>query len=203
MAQLDEISRRQRGVVTRQQALRAGITPDVLRRRVTSGRWQRLLPGTYATFAGRPPPDVLRWAAVLHAGAGAMLCLRSAAEEAGLAEPRPGAVHVLIPEERRVRQVPGLVVHRSRHASARRHPHRRPPQTRMEETVLDLVVTAPDAAEAMHWITTACARRLTTPDRIAQALARRSRLARRYAVSALLAVAATGHTTPLPHWPAA
>ncbi|WP_157441200.1 hypothetical protein [Actinoplanes awajinensis] len=215
MRQLDEISRRQRGVVTRQQALKAGISSDVLRGRVMTGRWQRLMPATYATFPGRPPPAALRWAAVLHAGTGAMLCHRSAAEEAGLILEeaaqeagtltmgcRRGPVHVLIPERRRIRPVPGIVVHRSRHASIRRHPRRRPPQTRLEETVLDLASTAADVEEAMHWITVACARRLTTPDLIAEALTRRSRMARREAVTTLLAHATTGHTPALPDWPA-
>ncbi|GIE83983.1 type IV toxin-antitoxin system AbiEi family antitoxin domain-containing protein [Actinoplanes regularis] len=200
MAQLDETTRRQHGVVTRQQALQGGISADVLHRRVRTGRWQRLMPGIYATFSGRPPPAAARWAAILYSGPGAMLCHRSAAEEAGLAEPGPGAVHVLIPERRRVRPASGVVVHRSRHAKARRHPHRRPPQTRLEETVLDLASASADAEEALHWITTACARRLTTPDRIAHALQRRTRLARRREVTAVLANAA-GHTSALPRWP--
>jgi hypothetical protein len=200
MAQLDEISRRQRGVVTRQQALRSGISAGTLQRRVTTGQWQRLMPGIYATFAGCPPPATMRWAAVLYSGPEAMLCHRSAAEEAGLAKPGPGAVHVLIPEGRRVRPASGVVVHRSRHARARRHPRRRPPQTRLEDTVLDLASASTDVEEALRWITTACTRRLTTPERIACALTRRTRLTRRREVTAVLANAA-GHTSALPRWP--
>ncbi|MFC3991616.1 type IV toxin-antitoxin system AbiEi family antitoxin domain-containing protein [Actinoplanes siamensis] len=200
MPQLDEIARRQRGVVSRRQAFQAGISPGVLQRRVTTGRWQRLLPGTYATFAGRPPPAALRWAAVLYSGSGAMLCHRSAAEESGLVRSGQGAVHVLIPESRRVRPAPGMVVHRSRYAKARRHPRRRPPQTRLEETVLDLASTSASVDEALRWIIVACLHRRTTPDGIARALERRTWLPRRRAVAALLAYAA-GRTTELPHWP--
>ncbi|BCY14648.1 type IV toxin-antitoxin system AbiEi family antitoxin domain-containing protein [Actinoplanes sp. L3-i22] len=200
MAQLDEISRHQRGVVTRRQALAAGVSDREIRELVLTGQWQRLLPGIYATFAGRPPPAAMRWAAILYSGSDAMLCHRSAAEEAGLAVPVPGVVHVLIPEQRRVRPNPVVAVHRSRHATARRHPHRRPPQTRLEDTVLDLASTAADAKEALHWITTACTRHLTTPARIADALARRPRLTHRREVIALLANA-TNRSAALPHWP--
>ncbi|WP_436526870.1 hypothetical protein [Actinoplanes sp. HUAS TT8] len=201
MAQLDEISRRQHGVVTRRQALQNGLSADQLQRLVRTADWQRLMPRIYATFTGRPPPAAMRWAAILYAGSGAMLSHRSAAEEAGLAEPLPGPVHVLIPERRRVRPHPGLVVHRSRHAASRRHPRRSPPRTRVEHTVLDLASAAADAKEALTWITSACAQRFTTPDRIADALADRPQLFRRHALFALL-INAAGYTSTLPPWPA-
>ncbi|GAA4592333.1 hypothetical protein BJY16_000595 [Actinoplanes octamycinicus] len=201
MAQLDDISGRQCGVVTRGQALQAGVRPETVRRHLRSGRWQRMIPGIYATFTGRPPPGAKRWAAVLHAGPGAMLCRRSAAEETGLAAPGRGAVHVLIPETRRIRPIVGIVAHRSRHAAARRDPLRSPPQTRVEETVLDLASTARTAPEGLHWIMAACVRRLTTPDRLARALSTRPRLPRRKAVAALLGIAADGRPAPLPLWP--
>ncbi|WIM95577.1 type IV toxin-antitoxin system AbiEi family antitoxin domain-containing protein [Actinoplanes oblitus] len=201
MAHLDDISGRQCGVVSREQALQAGIGAETVRRHLRSGRWQRMIPGIYATFADRPPPGARRWAAVLHAGSGAMLCCRSAAEEAGLAAPGREAIHVLIPDTRRISPVRGLVAHRSRHAADRRDPLRLPPQTRVEETVLDLASTAGDPAEALHWISTACTRRLTTPSRLTTALSARPRLHRRGAMHTLLGAVARGYPAPLPDWP--
>ncbi|GAA2894512.1 hypothetical protein Acy02nite_59840 [Actinoplanes cyaneus] len=201
MTELDAISRRQRGVVTRPQALQNGMSPTDLHELIRSGHWQRLMPGIYATFAGLPPPAAMRWAAVLYSGRGAMLCHRSAAEETGLAEPVPGAVHVLIPENRRVRPHPAIVIHRSRHAPARRDPRRRPPQTRVEDTVLDLASTSAGAREAQRWITSACIRRLTTAERLADALSHRPRLIRGREIAALVAGAVRG-TSELPAWPA-
>ncbi len=200
MAQLDAISRRQRGVVTRRQALQNGLTATDLHHLTRAGHWQRLMPGIYATFAGRPPPAAMRWAAVLYAGPGAMLSHRSAAEESGLAEPASTAIHVLIPERRRVRPHPGVVIHRSRHAPARKHARRQPPQTRVEETVLDLASTSADAKEALNWITVACTRQLTTADRLSAALSDRPRLIHRRAIAILLAGIGASGDSALPRW---
>lgn len=201
---MDATSRHQHGVITRYQALENGITHTELRELLRTGTWQRLLPGIYATFPERPPPATMRWAAVLHAGPGAMLCHRSAAEESGLAAHSPGPIHVLIPERRRVRSSPTLTIHRSRQAHSRRDPRRRPPQTRPEETVLDLASTAPTVQEAHHWIMSALTRRLTTKAQLADALSRRPRMFRRQAVATLIATAnasATGPPAQLPPWP--
>jgi very-short-patch-repair endonuclease len=52
---------------------------------------------------------------------------------------------------------------------------RLPPQTKLEETVLDLSDLARTAEDAVAWPIKACQRRLTTPDRIISALEDRSR----------------------------
>ena len=40
----------QGGVVSRAQALKAGLTVGVIKFRVSSGRWLQMYPGVYATF---------------------------------------------------------------------------------------------------------------------------------------------------------
>jgi very-short-patch-repair endonuclease len=177
--ELEEICRRQRGVLSRSQALAAGLSSDAIRHRIRSGRWQRLAAGTYATFSGEVRQSALRWAAVLRAGPGAILTHQSAAAEIGLVHEEGGAVHVAIPAERRVARLPGMVVHRSAHVNVRRHPTRMPPQTRVEETVLDLAAGAGSLDDAVAWIAMACGRRLTTRDRLARALRRRTRVSGR------------------------
>ena len=64
---------RQHGVISRAQALRAGLTPDMVKFRVSSGRWQQIHRGVYATFTGMPRRNSQLWAAVLSVGPGAVL----------------------------------------------------------------------------------------------------------------------------------
>src|SRR5262249_38387276 len=71
--------------------------------------------------------------------------------------------------------VPGLVLHFSARLAEARHPARLPPQTKLEETVLDLADLASTAEDAVAWPIRACQRRLTTPDRIITALEGRGR----------------------------
>jgi hypothetical protein len=186
MAELDEICCRQAGVVTRVQARAAGLTADAVRFRLHSGRWRRLASGTYATFTGDLTRAAQRWAAVLRAGEGAVLTHMSAAELVGLVADGQGPVHLTIPASRRIAVPPGTVVHRCARIAERRHPTRLPPQTRVEETVLDLALDARTPDEAMGWIASACGRRLTTPARVARALSRRERVVGRKALAAML-----------------
>jgi histidine kinase/DNA gyrase B/HSP90-like ATPase/putative AbiEi antitoxin of type IV toxin-antitoxin system len=59
------------GVVSRPQALRAGLTVGTIRYRVNSGRWRQVYPGVYTTFTGDPSHGARLWAAVLSVGSGA------------------------------------------------------------------------------------------------------------------------------------
>ena len=45
------VAQNQGGVVSRSQAIRAGLSPDMIKFRVRSGRWQQIHPGVYATFS--------------------------------------------------------------------------------------------------------------------------------------------------------
>jgi very-short-patch-repair endonuclease len=72
------------------------------------------------------------------------------------------------------------------------HPSRLPPQTRVEETVLDLAQAATRPAEAVALIATACGRRLTTPARLRAALDRRTRMRWRADVREACAAAEVG-----------
>src|SRR5262245_7702648 len=128
----------QRGIITAHQALEAGVSRGLVRSRVEQGRWQRVHRGVYATFSGELSRAAILWAAVLAAGQGAILSHRSAAELDGLADEPADFVHVMIPAERRLRGLRGIVAHRSRRAAVAAHPALTPPRTRIEETILDL-----------------------------------------------------------------
>jgi hypothetical protein len=125
------------------------------------------------------PRAALLWAAVLAAGEGAMLSHDTAAELYGLADQPSELIHITIPVHRRSTRLRGVRLHRSARAALDRHPTRLPPRTRVEPTVVDLTQTARDATQAVAWMVRACARRLTTVERLRDAVTGRSKLRRR------------------------
>ncbi|MGD0683803.1 MAG: type IV toxin-antitoxin system AbiEi family antitoxin domain-containing protein [Streptosporangiaceae bacterium] len=194
---LAELAEYQRGVITRQQALAAGLASSAICYRVSSGRWQRLYPGVLAVFSGEPGRATLLWAAVLRAGPAAALSHQTAAELNGLTRKTAGLIHVTVPSARRVEPAPGLVIHRSARVLAARHPSQTPPRTRIEETVLDLSHAARTFDEALGWLSAACGGRLTTPRRIADAMSQRARQRYREAIRLALDDVADGAHTVL------
>ncbi len=103
---LRNLARHQSGVVSRSQALRAGLSAGMIKFRVSSGRWQQIYPGVYATFTGAPGRGAQLWAAVLWAGPGAMLSHETAAELQRLADKPAETIHVTVPGQRRVARDP-------------------------------------------------------------------------------------------------
>jgi len=170
------LARVQAGVITSRQALEAGMTRAALAWQLRSSRWQPLRRGVYTLFSGEPSREAVLWAAVLRTGPDAMLSHESAAELGRLIDRPSGALHLTVPASRRVRPVPGLVIHTSIYASQIRHPSLLPPRTRVEDTVLDLVGLSDTFDNACGWVTRACGRGLTTQERLRAAMAARSRL---------------------------
>lgn len=197
LAALAPVADAQSGVVSRAQALAGGLTSSQVGHLVRSGRWQRLHPGVYATFSGPLGRPARSWAALLHAGPGAVLSHASAALEQGVSDHEPVAVHLTVDADRRVLRRPGVVVHRSRRLAAARHPARSVPQTRVEETVLDLVDASRGLDEVVGWLTSACQRRLTTPPLLLEAARGRRRLRHRSLVMEVLADVGAGVASPL------
>ena len=185
-ARIRPAAERQCGIVTSSQAIEAGLSRNAIHARVRTGRWQRLHRGVYATFTGEPGRLAVLWAAVLHGGPGAMLSHRTAAEQVGLSDSPSELVHITIPAERRVGREPGIVIHLSARARHALHPVRLPPQTRVEETVLDLADAAGTVDDAVGWVTRALGRRLTTQTRLRAALAQRPRIRWRAELTELL-----------------
>jgi len=188
---------RHAGVLTRPEALRAGLTPKQLAVPLDSGQWQRLHTGVYAAFSGQPGRTSLLWAALLRAGPPAALSHHTAAELDGLVSDQARLIHVMVPSGHQVTPLTGVVLHYSGRLAEARHPARTPPRTRVEETVLDLAGAAVSLDDALGWVLRACGSRRTTPDRLAAALARRSRVRWRAELSATLGLAAAGVHSPL------
>lgn len=191
-----ELLNMQSGVISRCQALDAGLSSDAIGGRLRTGSWRQLQRGVYASFTGQPPREAMLWAALLRSGARAILSHQTAAELDGLSDMTSPAVHVTVPTTQHIRGVTGLIIHRSSRIVVARHPALRPPRTRIEETVLDLTQTARSSEEAFHWLSRACGSRLTTASRLQMALSQRKQARyRNELVSGLAAIAEGVHST--------
>jgi hypothetical protein len=106
-------------------------------------------------------------------------------------------IHLTIPSERRVVRTAGIVIHRSARASQAVPPTRLPPQTRVEETVLDLADAASDLDDAVAWVTRGLGRRLTTAEKLRAATELRAKMRWRSELAELLSPGAAGVHSPL------
>ena len=132
--------------------------------------------GVYSVFTGPPGREAELWAVLLRAGTGAVLSHQTAAEVCGLSDRRSTLVHLTIPAHRYVTPISGAIVHRSHRVDQARHPALLPPQTRVEETVLDLVQESATFDSAFHIVCAACQRRLTTARKLLLAMRSRPKL---------------------------
>lgn len=171
-----ELIQVQSGVISRRQALDKGISSDAIDWQVRSGRWQVLQRGVYLVFTGPPVREAALWAALHAAGPGAALSHQTAAELFKLTDRPSAAIHVTIPERRRVVSPPGVVIHRSGRIHEAVHPSLQPSRTRIEETVLDLAEMATTFDRAFAVACCACQRRATTPDLLREAMTKRVKL---------------------------
>ncbi|WCN81679.1 type IV toxin-antitoxin system AbiEi family antitoxin domain-containing protein [Micromonospora sp. LH3U1] len=115
---LRNVAAGQDGMVTLEQALRAGLTRDQVRQLHRSGRWQRLLRGCFVPDAELSDSTLRRArirAAVVSLGPGAFAVLDTALELHGIAGlRRTSQVHVSVPVDRPRPQralAPWLTVH--------------------------------------------------------------------------------------------
>jgi very-short-patch-repair endonuclease/predicted transcriptional regulator of viral defense system len=182
----------QQGVVSRSQALEAGVGPATVAGRLRDGHWRRLHRGVYATFTGEPSREAELWAALRRAGPAAILSHYTAAELSQLVTRRDPLIHVTVPRDQHLRPIPGIAVHRSARIEAARHPSLLPPRTRIEETALDLAGAAASLDDALAWLARACGSRLTTAGRLRAALDGRTRIRWRRELAAALSDIADG-----------
>jgi hypothetical protein len=166
----------QSGVLARWQVGELGLDPQAVETLLRGGRWQRPLLGVYASFTGPLSREAQLWAAVLRAGPQAALSHQTAAELDGFTPRSSRLIHVTIPLTQRLAKLPSVAVHRSGRLDLARHPVRRPPRTRIEETALDLAHSSGTFDEAFSWISRPCNARLTTPALLRAAMQARGRI---------------------------
>jgi hypothetical protein len=175
-AKLRETVWLQSGVVSRGQAIEAGLSPDSVRSKVRTGRWQQVYRGVYATFTGMPGREASLWAAVLHAGRGAVLSYESAGELQGLVDKPAPVIHLTVPGTRRVTPASGLVIHVSDLGWRVPFPPGVLPRTLPEDTVIDLAEAATDVDDVYGWVTKAFGREVTGEVKMRIAIGRRKKL---------------------------
>src|ERR1051326_8241586 len=137
---IEDYLRDQAGVISRSQAIAAGLSPSALKRRVTTGRWIRLHPRVYLAADRPQTPEVRLRAAVLWAGVGAAVHGVSAAWWHDLGPPLPKAVEVTVPRHRWPGQRPGVLVRRRDGDPLDLTEYRQVPVTGLALTVLEAAV---------------------------------------------------------------
>ena len=179
-------------IVSRAQLHAAGWTDAAIRRPLRSRRWQTVHPGVYATHTGPIGYDAQLVAALLYAGPNAAWSHYTAAEQFGVLRPdsdRP--VYVTIPEHRRLRQRPNLVIRRDEHW-ADRLAAVVPPRRTPAHAVLDIVGISRTADEAAAVIAEACQSGRVSPADLLHALTDRPRLRHRGVLRPIIADVASG-----------
>jgi very-short-patch-repair endonuclease len=141
-----ELGSSSHGVVTRQELLDAGLTPETIKNRLRKGVLTSVHRGVYRVGHLAPILEARYLAAVKACGDGALLAGRAAAYLWDLVKGFPPRPEVLTHKDRRV---PGVVVHRARRTdhldSKMRHGI---PVTSVPRTLLDLASSLPESALA-------------------------------------------------------
>jgi len=196
-ALLLETNLEQAGIVSRAQLLGSGWTSGMIRSQLHSFRWRVVLPGIYATTTGELSPKAWRWVGHLHAGNESAVAGLSALQAMGL-EPFSLPVEVHVPRRCSVRDSCDVVeVKRKSSLGLVRVREGEPPIVQAADAVLDHVDSLDSSAAVMDWITKACQRHATTADKLAVALAARTRHRHRQLVLELISAMRDGATSVL------
>jgi hypothetical protein len=190
---LRELAREQAGLVSRQQALKCGMSVGAIYAWIKSGRWRIRYRGVYLTFTGPLARNAELWAAVLYAGNEARLSHETAAEVLGLTDRRWPGIQLSIPSSRRVVPVAGVIIHNSSYNGQIWRPAPGvPPHTSEEDTVLDLVDAAASLDDVIGWVTRALAKPLTSEPHLRRAMAERKQLRWRRELDEIITAASGG-----------
>ena len=129
----------QSGLISRAQLKAIGLGDATIARWLEDAYLHRLLPRVYAVGHTAPSVGLDVSAALLYAGSGAMLSHATAAWWWGLIDHAPATIEITAANRRR--SVPGVRIHDRRQRA--RVWHKRLPTTTVEDTLVDLAVTAP------------------------------------------------------------
>ncbi len=161
---LDQVGRRQHGLVTSRQLAELGFTADQVRRLVTCRRLTRLRHGVYRLCGVEPTWQSMALAVVLAAGEGAVLSHRSAGVLWSLLDRHEEAGSLEVTADRLCR-LDGVIAHRQRLGPAEVTRRQGIPVTSAERTLFDLAATTP-APELGRLCDEALRRRIVTLGRL-------------------------------------
>ena len=197
---LDPILADQAGVISRRQALAAGLTRHDVNRWLRRRELAPLHPGVYVTHTGQLSWTQLAWAGVLLCWPAAL-----AGQSALRAAEGPGSrrttqrIEVAVARDRSLTVPSSVRVHRTAHLDARVLWHVGPPRLRYEEAALDVAAAATSDFDCLGELARAVQGRRTTAGRLLARLADRDRIARRDWIAAVLRDVADGACSVLEH----
>ncbi|MCG7607563.1 MULTISPECIES: type IV toxin-antitoxin system AbiEi family antitoxin domain-containing protein [Mycobacterium] len=190
---IGDVLGQQSGVVSRRQALDAGMQQHDIRRLLRRNEWARVHDGVYIDHTGPLTWLQRAWAAVLYA-APAALCLESALTDEG------AVIHIAVSRDRGVLAEPhGVRIHHQAHLQERVLWHVGPPRLRFEEAALDVACQAKSEFDAIAVLANACQSRRTTARHLLRALDARLRVRRRRWLRAVMVDIAEGTCSVLEH----
>ena len=196
-ATVRRLAAEQGGVITRKQAVQAGLSADKINWLLKRGDWRQVHRGVYVTFTGPASRNAQLWAAVLYAGPGAYLSHETAAEINGLSDDESPAITVTIPASRRISAPPGVVIRHSSRKAMTWRPPGMPPYTVAEETVIDLTQAAAAADDVVALVTRGYGRRLLAEHTLLHLAQGRKKLRWRRELDEIIPVASGGAHSPL------
>ncbi len=167
----------QGGCLTRAQCLRAGLGEETIRR-LLRGEWTKTARGVYCL--GSPDWTAGLWTGLLACGPEAVAGSRAAAHLDGFLDSPPHDVAVWAGPHWVRQSLVGVTARR-----AHRRGRGTPPRTWPEDTLLDLAWDCLDPGELMTMMGQAFSGGFTTPNRVREVMAHRTRQAQRRLISEL------------------
>ena len=185
------------GVVSRRQALAAGLSRENIDRLCRRNELCRLHPRVYLAHTGEPSWEQRAWGAVLWGWPSALSHGSALAAVEGAGSPhRRRPVEIAITRDRRLVAEPGIVVRRTGHVRSRTQAGS-PPRIRYDEAVLDVVARMDQLDELVAELGRVVQGRRTTTSRLLAALEQRPRIRHRGVLAEVLGDVALGATSAL------
>lgn len=182
----------QSGLLSRGQAVEAGLSDNDLRRMLRRRELVRVHPGVYVDHTGDLSWVQRAWAAVLFAWPAALSHESALRAAEGPGGGDPAEVHVAIGRHRRLAAPPGVRLHRMTDYQVRTQWNRSPPRIRYPEAALDVAGAAGSDFVALDVVARACQSRRTTATHMLTSLDERTRTPRRRWLASVLHDVAEG-----------
>ncbi|HWJ66111.1 MAG TPA: type IV toxin-antitoxin system AbiEi family antitoxin domain-containing protein [Nocardioides sp.] len=201
MRAIERILADQDGVISRRQALEAGLTGTDVARLVRRREWTRVHEGVYVDHTGPLTWRQRAWAAVLACWPAALAgaSARRAHEGPGRQGTDTGPIQVVIDHARRIKEPDGVDVLRMRRFEQVVQWNLAPPRMRYDDAILSIADTAASDLAAIAVLADACGGRRTTAQRLLGALSATAWVHRRAWLTEVLQDVALGTCSVLEH----
>ena len=200
MSDLSELIASQSGVVARFQLIEHGVAPTVIRRQLRRRDLVMVVPGVYVDHTGELTWVQAAWVRVLALWPAALTHHSAIRADDGPGRRDPDRlIHVAVDRTRSPDTPPGVRLHQLAQLDVKVQWNLCPPRVRIEEALLDVAAEAGNDLEAITVLADAVQARRTTAARLIEALAQRTRIARRVVLEAVLRDIDDGTCSALEH----